>query len=535
MRRAFAALLLCAAPGQAQVAVTSPAPEAVSVTIYRSDSEELNLDWLEGYALITETRTVDLPAGPSELRFEGVAGGIIPVSAIVSGLPGGVAEKNRDARLLSPGGLVDAALGKRVHIRRTSRATGKVIETEAVLRSGPDGVILETAEGVEALQCSGLPETLVYDALPDGLTDKPTLAVRTESAVAARATLSLSYLATGFDWRANYVINLGPNGRKLDLFAWLTLANGNDESFAAAQTQAVAGAAGREEEEDDDLGESSVPTELSLRCWPAGTTSDQLLPPPPPPPPAVEGYAMEEGYDEIIVTGSRMRESLMSSPVAAITAEQEELGDLKLYRIPEPVTVAAHAQKQVALLTRPGVRFERIYAADVAARGDRDDEPAAILLRLDNKEERGLGVPLPLGTAAIFETVEGRPMLVGEMEIADTAVGQEIDLRVGESPQVRITQRELEREQRKDADGDIKTQRFEVEITNANPEPVAVEVLLRMFGERYRLVDPSRRLDARGGRHLWLAKVRANGRAKLAYTIKTIPEPDRAETLDEDD
>lgn len=529
MRSAFAALLLCAAPGQAQVAVSSAAPDAVSVTIYRSDSDELDLDWLEGYALITETRTVDLPAGSSELRFEGVAGGIIPVSAIVSGLPGGVAEKNRDARLLSPGGLVDAALGKRVHIRRTNRATGRVTETEAILRSGPEGVVLQTAEGIEALACSGLPETLVYDTLPDGLTDKPTLAVRIDSAVAARATLSLSYLATGFDWRANYVVNLGPDGRKLDLFAWLTLANGNDESFAAAQTQAVAGAANREGEEDDDLGDSPVPTELSLRCWPVGTTSDVLPPPPSPPPPAMEEYAGEEGYEEIIVTGSRIPERLMSSPVAAITAEQEELGDLKLYRIPEPVTVAAHAQKQVALLTRPGVRFERIYSADVAAKGDRDDEPAAILLRLKNDKEMGLGLPLPFGTAAVFEAVDGRPMLVGEMEIADTAVGQELDLRVGESPQVRITQRELEAEQKKGAEGEIKSQRFEIEIANANPEPVAVEVLLRLFGERYRLVDASRRLGERNGRHLWLAKVGANKRAKLGYTIKTIEERPRTE------
>lgn len=528
MRRAFAALLLWGSQAQAQTPVTSPAPEAVSVTIYRSDSDELDLDWLEGYALITETRTVDLPAGPSELRFEGVAGGIIPVSAIVSGLPGGVAEKNRDARLLSPGGLVDAGLGKRVRIRRTDRATGRITESEAILRSGPDGVVLQTPQGIEALACSGLPETLVYDALPEGLSDKPTLAVRTDSAAARRATLSLSYLATGFDWRASYVVNLAPDGRTLDLFAWLTLANGNDESFAAARTQAVAGAANREEEEDE-LGESSVPTDLTLRCWPTGTTSD-VNAPPPPPPAAVEGYEMDGEYDQmIVVTGSRIRESLMASPVAAITAEQEELGDLKLYRIPEPVTVAAHAQKQVALLARPGVRVARIYSADLAANGDRDDDPAAIVLRLKNDEKSGLGLPLPLGTAAVFEAVDGRPMLVGEMEIADTAVGQEIDLRVGESPQVRITQRELEAARKDDADGEAKSRRYEIEISNANPDSVEVEVLLRLFGERYRLVDPTRRLDIRNGRHLWIAKVRANGRAKLAYTIRAATEPERTD------
>ena len=56
--------------------------------------------------------------------------------------------------------------------------------------------------------------------------------------------------------------------------------------------------------------------------------------------------------DDIIVTGSRhpRARSCTRRSAAVMIAQQEELGDLKLYRIPEPVTVAAHAQKQVALL-----------------------------------------------------------------------------------------------------------------------------------------------------------------------------------------
>ena len=50
-------------------------------------------------------------------------------------------------------------------------------------------------------------------------------------------------------------------------------------------------------------------------------------------------------------------------PVAVMQAQQEELGDLKLYRIPEPVTVAARSQKQVALLQRPGVQVRTVYRA----------------------------------------------------------------------------------------------------------------------------------------------------------------------------
>jgi hypothetical protein len=538
MRPAVPALLLLLAPAAvgAQPLAVSPAPEAVSVTVYRGGGSEMNLEWLGGYALVTETRTVDLPAGPSELRFEGVAGGIVPVSAIVTGLPGGVAEKNRDARLLSPGGLVDASLGRRVHIRRTSGVTGVVTETEAVLRSGPDGVVLQTAEGVEALRCTGLPETLVYDELPDGLTARPTLAVRTVSPVAARATVRLSYLATGFDWRANYVVSVAPDGRTLDLFAWLTLANSNDESFVAAQTQAVAGSPNKEEEEEE-LGTSSVPAELSLQCWPAGNTSDLAYLPPPPPQEMAE-YEMAGDGEAIVVTGSRIRrEELMSAvPLAVMTAEQEELGDLKLYRIPEPVTVAANAQKQVALLTKPRVRYERLYGADVNARGAHELSPVAILLRIENEKKRGLGVPLPSGTAAVFEAAGGRTMLAGEASVEDTAIGQELDLRIGESTQVMIEQRAIPNAREESQDGEERRERYEIEISNANSTPVVVETLLRLFVDDWRLVSPSKKLKLRNGRQAWRAKVPANGRAKLTYTMERIPVPrTRSREVQEDE
>src|SRR3546814_1534197 len=85
-------------------------------------------------------------------------------SSDLTGLPGGVVQKNRDAALLSPASLLDGSLGNRVHIRRTDGATGKVTEEEAIIRSGAAGaVVLQTAAGYEALRCTGLPETILYE------------------------------------------------------------------------------------------------------------------------------------------------------------------------------------------------------------------------------------------------------------------------------------------------------------------------------------------------------------------------------------
>lgn len=501
----------------AQQGVVSPAAEAVSVTVYRNPDRALgrnmDLGWLGGYALISETRTIDLPAGESEIRFEGVADTLLPASVIVSGLPQQPAEKNYDARLLSPGALIDAFLGQQVHIRRTHKKTGKVTESEAIIRSGPNGIVLQTADGFEALKCTGIPETLIYPGVPEGLSDKPTLTLKASSAEPVRRTVRLSYLASQFDWQANYIAMLNPNGRTLDLFAWLTLANGNDSSFAAAQTQAVAGEPNRED--DSRYGRPYGP-QIQLQCWPSGNTSSPPQSPYPPPPPAPERDEGDE-YDSasIVVTGSRIS-------AAAMVAAQEDLGDLKLYRIPERVTVAANAQKQVAFLVRNQVRYERLYSVKTAAEGEFDGpQPISILIRTKNLKDRGLGLPLPSGRMAIFETVDGRSILAGEPTLEDKAVGEDVEVIVGQSPDVNIQINQVG-EGPPDQNGYF-PRRMEVQLSNARSKVAAVEVEL-LVNDEERLVRPSRKLRTKNGRPLWIARVPANKRITLAYTIERVPE-----------
>jgi hypothetical protein len=391
--------------------------------------------------------------------------------------------------------------------------------------------VLQTREGYEALRCSGLPETLIYPEAPADLADRPTLAVRTSADSPVTATVRLSYLAGQFDWQASYVAHLAPDGRTLDLFAWLTLANGNGESFASAQTQAVAGNINREESNREEV--RPVAPGIDLQCWPVGTTSDVASGQWPPGAPL---EADDMIGDAIIVTGSRIRRTALesSSPITAMSAEQEELGDLKLYRIPEPVTVAANAQKQVALLSKARVPVERIFgAARNAADEAEEPTPLPFLLRMKNVEKSGLGLPLPSGGIAVFETASGRPMLIGETPIADAAVGQEVEINVGEATDVHFTLRRVpfrsgrtKRNGVSDADGDGEDdrQRYEIALTSARPAAAAVEFLL-WTGDERRLVAPTRRLGRKNGAHFWRARLPANGRIRLGYTVERIPDP----------
>lgn len=504
------ALLICAATAAtAQQATTSPAPEGVSVTIYRSPhrsaEEAINLSWLNGYALISERRQVSIPAGEGVIRFEGVAGGIIPESAIVTGLPEGVVEKNQDAYLLSPGSLLDRSLGRRVHIRRTSTATGAVREHEAVIRSGPEGaVVLQTEEGLEALRCTGIKETIVYPSIPEGLSAKPTLSVRTRSDRAASATVTLSYLAAGFDWQANYVATLAPSEDRLDLFAWVTLANGDETSFVNASTQTVAGKVNRE-----DFSQGPRPTgqELNLQCWPTGTTSDieareeyrEGMPPPPPPPPPAPAPLMEAA-EAITVTGSRISRK----------AVQEELGDLKLYRVPDPVTVAAKSQKQVAMLDQPTVKVDVIYRLYVEALVPGQPNGVERVLVTKNRKAEGLGLPLPAGRLVLFGSGRQRPILLGEGFVGDKAIGEDVEIVIGPATGISANAVVLE-----GTSGNAGT--VEIVVSNDRNIPVKFEA---EFNDQEARISSATKLGKRDGRSLWSVTVPANGLATLRYRTR---------------
>jgi len=491
-------LLIAASPaaGQGRV-VTSGAPDDVALTVYRAPDGggRLSLDWLQGFALVTETRRVRLPRGPATLRFEGVAEGIVPVSAVIDGLPGGVVEKNRDARLLSPASLVDGSLGNRVTLTRTDRATGRVVRQDATIVAGPrPGVVVRTATGIETLRCSGLSERIEYPAVPPGLSAKPVLSVATVSPVARTVTVRLSYLASGFDWRASYVAAMAADGRTLDLSAWLTLANGNGQRFADANVGAVAGRLNR-------VATRMMPRDagaLRLQCYPLGTTTSDLR--------ELEASPAEE----IVVTGMRrMRMELAPPPPPAlpapvVTPPPEDLGDLKLYRIPERVAVDPRAQKQVALLARAGVPFDRRHRRWIAAGETVESSPVPVVLVLRNRRDAGLGLALPSGTTALYATASGGTrLLLGEGELTDRAEGETFRIAAGISAGVRIEQR------REDKGQAVLT------VRNTTRAPVTLEVPIGAAGQK---------IDAQGaalpridGIATWSPTIAPGASAELRY------------------
>ncbi len=530
MRRLLAittALSLLAPVVWAQTESVSARPDGATVVIYRDRPvdtvalmEQSRQPWSgldrQGLALIVETRTVDLPAGEGIIRFRGLATGVVPQSAVLEGLPAHVVERNADFDLLSPASLMEKSVGEVVRVVRTNPETGEQVEKAAVIRAGAQGTVLEIDGRFEALDCSGQTERVVFDRVPEGLGDQPTLSVRTRAERAGRHTVTLAYLTTGLQWSADYVARLDPGDGTLDLTGWVTLANFGGTGFPDAPVQVVAGTLRK------DAG--TTPVEPLVRyqqnqCWPQGTTTfgsgleptykqDRVEYNGPPVilqgMPAPAPMAMRSAVEDIVVTGNRI-------------ARQGELGDYKIYTLPEPTTVAARQTKQVRFLEREGVAYERVYRAGLL---DQDEEarPMGVVLKLRNETRAGLGVALPGGSVAVMQPDGvGGVLLAGQDRFEDKGVGLPVRLNFGQSPDVQVQTRLVKSESSRR--GAVTTERSEIEttVTNARSEAVTVELVADAAMQRgFRIRSQSVRswVDDTGY-PVWTLTVPANGAATL--------------------
>jgi hypothetical protein len=509
---ALLALLIGASPAAADV--VSQGPASVAVTIYRDDAipDPAAAHW-NGYglAMISETRAVTLPAGDTRLVLEGVADGIIAQTASLAGFPGRVLEQNFDFELLSPATLIEHSVGHEVEVSRTNPRTGKATLEPALLRSGPDGVVLDFGGRVEALGCSGDPEGLVFADVPADLTGKPTLSIRVHVDKAGVYRLRLAYMTIGLAWKAAYVARLAPNGQSLGLVGWITLANHGDVGYAGAATSVVAGRLARNA--------IRIVNPLLLKresaCWPQGNSHH---------PHGVDRYlARLMRVERLPLTVTMMsaqaaRAIPMPPPPPPPRATQSDLGDYKLYTLDEPTTVAARQTKQVAFLSQPSVAFDtvQVYRASFANAVTPPDVayPTVTTLRFDNTAAKGLGRALPAGSVAIMAAPPGgSDRFLGAHDVRDVPVGEPFELEIGQSHEVTVRDATLSV-----SGGAESSAAKEIIAINASARPATVEIRQPQVGRDFRIAAESTPHGLKSGDPIWRVTLAPGATETVTYT-----------------
>ena len=190
-----------------------------------ADREALELTVYEGFAQVRDTRRAAGAAG--DVVWTGFPRSLDPgtVVALRGGAPVSLDELRIRTSSLDPLAVYAAHLGERVFLiaEDGSEVPAELVSESPIFRTG-DRLILDWQGRVEI---PGVPAGAVERGLR-------------WSEDQGGAPLTLSYLADGFAWRADYTAVLADDG-PVELGGSVTIDNGTDYGFPDARVQLVAG------------------------------------------------------------------------------------------------------------------------------------------------------------------------------------------------------------------------------------------------------------------------------------------------------
>ncbi|MBK1970968.1 MULTISPECIES: DUF4139 domain-containing protein [Brevundimonas] len=461
----FALALLLAAPAAAQQVEEGPGgPDRVSLTVYN-----------QNIALVEDVRNLNVPAGRSRQEFPGVSASIRPETVGLSGRGLSVVEQNFDYDLLTPGKLMESAVGGDIGIVRTNPGSGAQTTERARVLAANQGVVLQIGDRIEVLRDDGVPTRVIFDRVPQNLRPRPTLSVTLDAEGAGRRETTLSYLTSGLTWKADYVARFDEKAGKLDLTGWVTLTNNSGATFSNAQTRVVAG-------------------DVNL------INQGGYNPRPP-----------------VRVSNTRGNGTQSGGEGA--------LADVYVYPLPEAVTVANNQTKQVGLIDAAGVPATKRYLRVVDGFYSAEEPIAAEVGVIFANGSGNAARALPAGVIRVYVKDEaGEPRFIGESQVDHSPAGSEIVVTTGDAFDVTVQPRLVSSERVSKRLVDYFRTRYAMEYTvrNARPEPVTVEVRQRGLGRDTELSDQSITGEMRDARTVvWRVPVPANGETKLTATITT--------------
>jgi len=486
----FCAILLLSVCG---IALTAEAQEKnnskdLSISIYNND-----------LALVRDVRSIDFKQGLNDLAFEGVASQLKPESVLIMGERINVLEQNYDYALLTPYNIAEKSIGKVVKTVRINPSNGAQIFDEAKLISYQNGQpVLAFDYGIE----TNFNGQLVFEKLPEGLRQKPTLAAKISSLQSELKDVMLAYLTKGISWKANYVAGV-KDDNNLDLTGWVTITNNSGVNYEDAKVQLIAG----------DVNEVQVSRTMARG--------------------AVMLKAM--AFD--------------SMNVAAETSlpEQESFSAYQLYTLPNRTSIADNQTKQLALIEQNDVVYQKegrlrsslYFNGDYASHFEKM-HPAVYYI-LENNKESNLGLPLPQGVIRFYEKdSKDNLQFIGENSIAQTAKGEKLELELGKMFDIFVDGkvekvRKVDEKVIKDAQGKCPryqiTRAYDAEVSFHNGGTQNAEVLFKQYLKpKTKVLNESIKgdfSDKDKDEYQWKILLSADEEKVLTFTAQTTEEETR--------
>jgi len=428
-------------------------------------------------AMVREVREAMLPEGPLKLEVLDVPATLLPESVQARSLTDPASfyvwGQSYNQNVADPSSLLEYFVGKKIKVMKWNEYQDRKETLEATLLSTAGGPAYQIGEEIY-LDYDG---TKILPGLPEGFVLKPALSWDAVSSDARKHEIEMSYLASGFGWHMDYILSLDENGAG-DLSAWATITNASGTAFENAHLKLVAG------------------------------QINQTAP----------------RYPEAKMMMRSGAPMAMDGMIGAPSFQEAALFDYHAYTLSEPVSLADRESRQVAYLKPRAIETEKIYRMESGSyyygqryAPDGQRQPVSVYFRLENREDRGLGLALPQGTVRMYLKNAETADFIGEDNIPHLGVSDFRELRAGEAFDVTARRRQIDYRQ-------ITTKSFEAEwevkLQNKKKEETEIQVIesLPAAWEILSESHPSEKISASSVSYR--IKVPAKGEAVLTYRVR---------------
>lgn len=152
--------------------------------------------------------------------------------------------------------------------------------------------------------------------------------------------------------------------------------------------------------------------------------------------------------------------------------EAESIEGYKLFEIPGEWSISRGSVKLIPLIDTvvgdPIKRYVLGYMGNM--------KNIYILWNIENKKEKGLGIPIPSGKVNIFTMENGKAIFLGSANISNIPEGEKIEIVQGQDFDLTSERRILDEKKRVEGKYEITERSISIIIKNAKKEKVLVEV-----------------------------------------------------------
>ena len=415
----------------------------------------------ENFGVVRDRVPLDLASGINAVSYSGVSAQLEPESVILRDPSGAVAlsvvEQSYRADPIDQMRLLQMFEGQTIRFLKVVEGR-EVIEAGKIIRAPAQMVTqnqygqrqskrLEPIIEIDGELQTRLPGVPLFPSLGDDSVLQPTLSWKLFVDQPAALDAQLSYLTNGLSWKSDYNLVLPEKGDTVSFTGWVSIENRSGKTFEDAKIKLIAG----------DVNKVEPQPHLRREKVYAMALSDQVAPP---------------------------------------AVEQKKFDEFHLYRLPLPTTLRDQETKQLEFVRAAAVPTRKRYVYDGAqlpgnwrsfgrvnhnqSYGQNAQPDVAIYREFDNRDDHGLGLPLPAGRMRFYRLDDdGQLEFTGENRIDHSPKNETIRVFLGNAFDLIGERRRSD--YYKHPSRDLIRETFEIEIRNRSEEVVTVQVVEHLY------------------------------------------------------